>query len=129
VSEPATRCKRILVVEDEPGYRELMQFILGGVYNMTICSSVEEALVNLDAEQYDLVIADINLHGMTGFAVLEKVKELGRLKASPVIMCSSQFDEETKDRAMRIGAAGFIPKPYQNELVVSTVEAFLGATS
>lgn len=115
-------------MEDELGYQELMQSILGRAYDLTICSNVEEALGKLEAEIYDLVITDINLHGMTGFVVLEKVKALGRLETSPVIMCSSQFDPETKEMALNIGAAGFIPKPYEFAMVVSTVKAFLGVT-
>ena len=119
--------KRILIVEDEPGYQELLETILASEpVDLTVCASVEEAVLKIDAERFDLIITDINLHGMTGFQVLEKMKSLGRLESCPVVMCSAQFDPKTVDMAASMGAAGFIPKPYQPELVLSTVRALLG---
>lgn len=119
--------KRILIVEDEPGYQELIESILSaGPFDLTICGSVEEAMVKIDTELFDLIITDINLQGMTGIQVLERMKALGRLEACPVVMCSSQFDPETKELVAGLGAAGFIPKPYQYDMLVSTVRSMLG---
>lgn len=98
----------------------------GGPFDLTICGSVEEAIDKIDTELFDLIITDINLQGMTGMQVLAKMKALDRLEVCPVVMCSSQFDSETKDMAANLGAAGFIPKPYQYEMVISTVKAMLG---
>ena len=121
------KTKRILIIEDEPGYQELLESILIAIpFEVTICGSVEEAEVKIDAELFDLIITDINLQGMTGFEVLDKMKALKRLEACPVVMCSSQFDPETKARAASMGAAGFIPKPYQFEMVIAMVKALLG---
>jgi CheY-like chemotaxis protein len=119
--------KRILIVEDEPGYQELMESLLiAGPFELTICGSVEEATVKIDTEVFDMIITDINLLGLTGFEVLAKIKAQNRLEECPVVMCSSQFDEETKEQALGMGAAGFIPKPYQYDMVLSTVKAMLG---
>jgi len=119
--------KRILIVEDEPGYQELMATILRpGAFDLTICSSAEAAIVKIDTELFDLIITDINLQGMTGIHVLEKMKSLDRLEACPVVMCSSQFDPATKEMAADLGAAGFIPKPYECEMLLTTVKALLG---
>lgn len=124
---PAPARKRILIVEDEPGYQELMESLLvTGPFDLTICGSVEDAVVKIDTELFDLIITDINLQGMTGLQVLEKMKALDRLESCPVIMCSSQFDPDTKELAASMGAAGFIPKPYQFEMVISTVKTMLG---
>jgi DNA-binding response OmpR family regulator len=125
LSELKPAAKRILVIEDEIGYQELLQNILGKIYDLTICSSGEEAMGLLEIQTYDLVIADINLQGLTGFTVLEKVKSLGRLKSSPVIMCSSQDDQQTRKLALENGAAGFIPKPYEFETMTSTITSLL----
>ena len=124
----ALRRKRILIVEDEPGYQELLETLLGGSFDPVVCSSVEEALAKIDMEPFDLIIADINLQGMTGFQILAKMKSLNRLDVCPVVMCSSQVDLMTKEMASEMGAAGFIPKPYEFEMVLSTVKALLGAS-
>jgi DNA-binding response OmpR family regulator len=126
-ASPKPPRKRILVIEDEPGYQELMESILGlGPFDLTVCPSVEEAMVKIDTELFDLIITDINLQGMTGFQVLGKMKAMDRLEACPVIMCSSQFDPQTKEQALNMGAAGFIPKPYELDMVTATVKAMLG---
>ncbi|HQT96229.1 MAG TPA: response regulator, partial [Thermoanaerobaculaceae bacterium] len=110
-----------------PGYQELMESLLiGGPFELTICGSVEEAVVKIDTELFDLIITDINLLGLTGFEVLSKIKAQDRLEICPVVMCSSQFDDATKEQALSMGAAGFIPKPYQYDHVLSTVKALLG---
>lgn len=119
--------KRILIIEDEPGYQEAIESILiAGPFDLTICGSVEEALVKIDTELFDLIITDINLPGLTGIQVLEKIKALDRLEVCPVVMCSSQFDPDTKETCAGLGAAGFIPKPYKYEMLISTVKAMLG---
>ena len=122
--------KRILLVEDEPGYQELMETILSaGPFEMTACASFEEAASKMEAESFDLIISDINLPGMTGMQVLEKMKTLGRLEICPVVMCSSQFNSETKEMVLNMGAAGFIPKPYQSKVVLSLIKALLDVKS
>ena len=53
------------------------------------------------------------------------MKTLGRLEICPVVMCSSQFNSETKEMVLNMGAAGFIPKPYQSKVVLSLIKALL----
>lgn len=119
--------KRILIIEDELGYQEAIESILiVGPFDLTICGTVEEALVKIDTQLFDLIITDINLPGLTGIQVLEKIKALDRLEVCPVVMCSSQFDPDTKETCAGLGAAGFIPKPYKYEMLISTVKAMLG---
>jgi two-component system chemotaxis response regulator CheY len=118
--------KRILVVEDDPGFQELITLILSAEFELTLCPSVEDSLPKLDSGSYDLVITDINLFGMTGFEVLARVRRAGLLESCPVVLCSSQFDEDTKRKALDMGAAGFIAKPYQREGLLAMVRGFLG---
>ena len=122
----ATVRKRILIVEDEPGYQELLATLLKArEFALTICSSGEDALIRIDTQLFDLIITDINLQGITGIQVLEKVKDINRLKACPVVMCSSQFDPETKALVAELGAAAFISKPFDLEILILTVESLL----
>lgn len=129
MSDPAAKLKRILFIEDEQGFQDFMETVLGPVFDLTICSNAEEAVAKMESGYYDLVISDINLHGMSGFEVLGRLGEEGVLETCPFVLCSSQFDPETKQKAMDMGAAGFITKPYKAQAVLATVYALLGLTA
>ena len=114
-----------MVVEDDPGFQELITLIFSGRFEMTLCSSVEEALAKIEAGGYQLVISDINLLGMSGFEILARLRQSGLLDTCPVVLCSSQFDDVTKEKALSMGAAGFIAKPYQPEAGLAMVRSLL----
>jgi len=116
--------KKILVVEDDAGYQELFGFVLAA-YEVTVCPSIEEAMGKMDAQPFDLILCDINLMGMSGLELLSKVRQDGLVEKIPFILCSSQFDEATKKRAMEEGAAGFVVKPFQTEALQSLIKNFL----
>ena len=119
--------KRILAIDDDPGYQELMKAILSKEFDLTMCGSAEDALPKLDSDAYHLIITDINLLGMTGFEILARVRQSGLLKSCPVVFCTGQFDEDTKQKVLNMGVAGFIPKPFQHEAVLDLVRHLLGA--
>ncbi|MDD5657295.1 MAG: response regulator [Elusimicrobia bacterium] len=117
--------RRILLVEDDPGYQELGETILGGLFELTVCSSVEDALERIaGGRRYDLIISDIHLFGVSGLELLGRLKEAGA-GSCPIIICSSQSDPATRQSAMALGAAGFIAKPYDFEAVVALVRKLL----
>lgn len=117
--------KRILAVEDDPGYQDLIESILCAAYDVTLVASAEMAIDKLDKEHFDLVITDINLLGMTGFEILAKIKTAGLEQEIPVIMCSGHSEPLTRKRAMELGAAGFITKPYPAESLTSLVHILI----
>ena len=119
------KTKRILAVEDDPGYQELITMILSKEFDLTMCASVEEALPKLDSGVYHLIITDILLLGQTGFEVMSRVRHTDKLKGCPVVFCSSQFDETTKQKALDMGAAGFLAKPFQPDALISLARHIL----
>lgn len=120
-----TKSPKILFVEDEIGYQELAESILSEQYALTVCSSAERAMVKLDAETFDLVIADIYLFGLSGLELLSKLRREGKSESCPVILCSSRVDPEIRQRAMDLGAAGFLAKPYPIETLANLAATFL----
>lgn len=116
---------RILFVEDDIGYQELAAAILSSQYELSICSNAEAAAAKLDRETFDLVISDINMFGMTGLELLNKMKREGKSETCPVILCSGQADPVTRETAMAQGAAGFIVKPYPIDVLKTLVAALL----
>lgn len=116
---------KILVVEDEPGYQELAAAVLAE-YDLTICSSGEEASAVVKEKGFDLVLCDINLMGVSGLHFIGTLSKEGLSEKIPVVMCSSQDDAETKRTVAELGAAGFICKPYENETLLKVIQSFLG---
>ena len=127
MSQIDSKIRRILLVEDDPGYQELMETMLRKTCQITICSSAEEALEKLAHERFDLVISDVNLLGMTGFEVLGRIKAAGPGKECPVVLCSSNHDQFTREKAVAMGAAHFLPKPYDPQTVQDLVSKLIVA--
>lgn len=115
---------KILVIEDEPGYQELAAAILAQ-YDLTICSSGEEAEKYLEKEQFDLFLCDINLMGVSGLHFINTLQQEGLSVNVPVVMCSSQDDPETKRKVAELGAAGFVCKPYESSVLLKIVQSLL----
>ena len=77
----------------------------------TLCRTGEEALTRLTTENYDLVLLDITLPGMSGLELCRQLKADPRLKWIPVIFVSGQNSPENKQEAEELGAVDFIEKP------------------
>lgn len=103
---------RVLVVEDDTDIGDLMQLALSrSLIDATLITSGEEALTRLTSEDYDLVLLDITLPGMSGLDLCRQLKADPRLKCLPVIFVSGQNSPENKQEAEELGAVDFIEKP------------------
>lgn len=108
---------RILMVDDEPDAKELFRQnfrreIRKGAYVFDFAESGNEALQYLDAadtQQVVLVLSDINMPGMTGIELLEKVRS--QWPAIPVFMITAYGDQSTERTVLELGAQQFLTKP------------------
>ena len=101
---------RILVVDDEPDIREVLTDLLGGAYACTAAGSAEEALGLLGAHEYQLVLSDIMMRGMSGLEMVPHVRRLA--PDALVILVSGLQSVESAVEAMRAGAFDYITKPF-----------------
>ena len=74
-----------------------------------------------------LILLDWNMPKMDGFEVLKRIKEHKRLGSIPVLMVSTESEEESVKRAMAAGATGYIPKPFSPEELATAIKATLEA--
>ena len=116
---------RLLLVEDDPGYQELIPTILLG-HEFSVCSSAEEARSRLQIRPFDMLILDIDLLGISWLQLLKELKAGGLTEKMPVVMCSSFFTPQQRQQAMDDGAAGYISKPFDAGLLRAMVQALLG---
>jgi CheY-like chemotaxis protein len=105
--------KKILVVDDSWIARNMIAKPLTGTYELVFAGNGIEALETIDMEKPDLILLDLLMPEMDGFAVLEELKE--REFAPPVIVLSADIQESTRKLALSLGAAAFMNKPPKGE--------------
>lgn len=116
--------KKILVIEDEQGYQDLMKFVFKD-YDLSICGAIEDVDKNFPGAKFDLIICDINLGGASGFEFLVRMQREGMTEKIPLILWSSSDTPENREKASELGAAGFISKPFNTEAVQKMVALLL----
>ena len=113
----------ILIVDDEPDVADLFRQRFRrearqGLYVLHFALSAQEALERLGGEikpQLIVILSDINMPGMDGLALLREIKE--RRPDLPVMMVTAYGDEERRRRAAEYGAAEFLTKPVDFDIL------------
>ena len=111
----------ILVVEDDPDINRLLCRILtDGGYDVRPAFSGSEAVLWAEQYEYDLVLLDLMLPGLTGE---EFIAQMRRKKTMPILVLSAKAGLEDRVNVLRLGADDFISKPFDNAEVLARVEA------
>lgn len=111
----------ILVVEDDPDINRLLCTVLTNAgYDCRCAFSGSEAELWANQYNYDLILLDLMLPGLTGE---EFIQRLRKKKTMPVIVLSAKSGLEDRVNVLRLGADDFIPKPFDNAEVLARVEA------
>ncbi|WP_354624038.1 sigma-54 dependent transcriptional regulator [Psychromonas sp. MME2] len=114
---------KLLVVEDDAGLREaLIDTLLLAGYNCDEVNSAEAALLALGKSQYDLVISDIQMGGMSGLTLLQNIKE--KYPSLPVLLMTAYANIDDAVNAMRDGAIDYLAKPFSPEVLLNQVSRY-----
>jgi two-component system response regulator PilR (NtrC family) len=115
---------RILVVDDERSLREFLEiFFRREGYAVTTAASVEEAQLAVGADDFDVVVSDVQLGGASGLALLRSVKEAA--PETVVIMITAFATTENAIEAMKQGAYDYITKPFKVDELRLVIEKAL----
>ncbi|MGH7317686.1 MAG: response regulator [Candidatus Rokuibacteriota bacterium] len=119
--------KKVLVVDDEPDVRQLMEhFLTEKGYEVRIAENGRLGLVALDTFSPDVVLLDMHMPEMNG---LETLKRLAAHSPSlPVIMITVNDDVETTSRLLQLGAADYVPKPFNLDYLEQAIDIQVSAT-
>jgi len=117
---------RVLVIEDNVDSRSLMTYLLHafGHDPVEACTG-EEGLDLVQAQAPDLVVCDLALPGIDGFVFLRRLRERTELRRIPLIAVTAFAMVGDRERALRAGFDGYIPKPIVPETFVAQLEGFL----
>ena len=116
-----TEQARILVVDDEQGMRELLQYLLQGEgYSVELAESAAEALSKIKQEPFHLVLTDIKMPNMDGLQMLQRIKELDQQVV--VIVMTAYSTLENAIKAIKYDAYNYLIKPFDDpDVVLSAV--------
>ena len=115
---------RILIVEDDTdmatGLQDNLQF---EGFEVDVADSAESALRRLAAQPADLILLDIMLPGMDGFALCRQLRQAGC--SVPIIMLTARGQEVDVIRGLELGADDYVVKPFSPRELVARVKAVL----
>jgi adenylate cyclase len=116
---------KILVVDDIPENVRLLEAVLvPHGYDVVTAADGAEALTAVEAEEPDLVLLDVFMPELDGYAVCMRLRENEATAVLPVVMVTSSVGEE-KTRAIEAGADDFIPKPFNHDELLTRVRSLL----
>jgi DNA-binding response OmpR family regulator len=120
--------KKILVVDDEPEVRQLMEhFLIERGYEVRIAENGRLGLLALDTFVPDVVLLDMHMPEMDGLETLKRIA--ARAPSLPVIMVTVNDDVETTARLLQLGAADYVPKPFNLDYLEQAINIQLSAAS
>ena len=115
--------KRILVVDDEPGMRELLEIVLGNEgYDVDTAENVDSGVACLERSSYDTVITDLRIGSdqNAGMTMLSWIQD--NMASLPAIMMTAHGSVESAIEAMKRGASDYIMKPFKNDEIKIIVQ-------
>jgi putative nucleotidyltransferase with HDIG domain len=120
---PTTVSPRILIVDDEVEITEILADLLSEEYQCLKAGSAEDALARLREGDFQLVISDITMPGMSGLEMIPHVKDLS--PQTVVVMISGMQTVESAIGALRLGAFDYLMKPFDLRQVEAVVKRAL----
>ena len=106
----------VLVVDDEPMARTLLRLMLVRAgFDVIEAEDGFVALEKLEEDPPDIMILDVMMPGMDGFAVCETVRQDSESEDLPIIMLSAKTDQESVEKGLQVGANKYLTKPISPE--------------
>jgi len=112
--------QNILVVDDKLELREVIRFVLKDRYAVFTVAGAEQALEFLSENPVNVVLLDVNMPEIDGITALKEIKQ--RHPNTEVIMISADATFETVREAIRLGAFGFVGKPFNHRELLEVVD-------
>jgi len=114
---------KVLVVDDEIFISRMIKITLEAKdYEVIVAKDGTEGLDKALKEKPDVILLDIMMPVYDGFYILGKLKEKDETMAIPVIMLTSMARPQDITRAMELGSAGYVMKPFEYEDLIDSIE-------
>ena len=122
--------KHLLLVDDDPNLVLLVKdYLEHHGYDVSTAENGKEALDLLDKQIPDMIICDVMMPEMDGYALIEKVRQDARISWLPVMFLSAKGQSQDRVKGLNIGADVYMVKPFEPEELVAQVESSLQQAS
>jgi CheY-like chemotaxis protein len=121
---------KILVVDDQMAVALMMVFLLTRAgCEAQAALSAEKALRLAQTEMFNLITLDVDMPGLNGFQLFQRLKQIPDLKDTPILFVSGNATIENQQRALDLGAADFIEKPFDTQVFLSRILSLVEETA
>lgn len=115
--------KTILIVDDSPSVRQVLSITLKGAgYDVIEAKDGQDGLTKLTGQKVHLIVSDVNMPNLDGIGFVKAVKQLPTYKFTPVIMLTTESQEEKKREGQAAGAKAWMIKPFKPEQMLAALE-------
>ncbi len=120
--------KTILFVEDSASVRQVMNSTLTREgYDVILACDGRDALSKLDGSKIHLIISDVNMPNMDGLSFVKQAKQLPAYKFTPIIMLTTETQEDKMNEGKAAGVKAWIVKPFQPAQLLAAVSQLIQA--
>ncbi len=116
----------VLIVEDEEEIAQLVSYnLIKAGFNVTCAESGEDALECVQSEEFDCILLDLMLPGMSGMEVCNTLKTNDNFSTIPIIMLTAKGEENDIIAGFECGADDYVPKPFSPKVLIARIKAVL----
>lgn len=118
--------KTILTVDDSSSVRQMVSFTLKEAgYDVVEACDGKDALSKLNGSCVKMIVTDLNMPNMDGIELIRNVRAISEFKFIPIIMLTTESQENKKIEGRKVGATGWIVKPFKPEQLVAVTKKVL----
>jgi len=115
--------KTIMIVDDSASMRQVVSIALKGEgYTVIEGHDGADALSKLSGQKVHLIISDVNMPVMDGISFVKQVKQMPNYKFTPILMLTTESEEEKKREGQAAGARAWMVKPFRSEQLLNAVQ-------
>lgn len=117
---------RVLVTEDDPDNKIVLEYCLRKKYEVHCCDSAETFYDKLSQSKYDFFVMDIAIRGQkSGIDLIKEIRQMNDYSKAPIVCVSAHVFPHDKESAFKAGADRFVPRPIANKDFMDEVETTL----
>ena len=119
--------KTIMTVDDSASVRQMVSFTLKEAgYNVIEACDGKDALAKINGRSLDLVVTDLSMPNMDGIELIRNIRKDPVHKFVPIIMLTTESQNEKKMEGKAAGATGWIVKPFKQEQLLAVIKKVIG---
>ena len=114
--------KTIMVVDDSASLRQVVSIALKGAgYDVIEGCDGKDAIAKLSGKKVNLIISDVNMPNMDGITMVKEVKKLPDHRFTPIIMLTTESQDDKKREGQAAGAKAWVVKPFKPDQILQAV--------